>query len=262
MPGVGANLHDHFNTYVAWRCTQPVTINDLAHAARCASCWRRAVCVHAAPGRSVERRHLRRRAGAQRPAPRTARPADQHVRRGAPWSALRTGIKPHPFSAFTISPVHLRPDGRGTVQLKSPDPLGAAGDPVQVSRQRLRFPGADLRHAAGAQDRRAAGAASPIVVEEVLPGAAVPDRRGADRGDPRSAASPTCTRSAPAAWGARSTRWSIRGSGCTASRGCASPTPRSCRRCRRQHQRALDHDRREMRRDDPGGRAGGVRNRA
>jgi hypothetical protein len=23
---------------------------------------------------------------------------------------LRTGIKPHPFSAFTMSPVHLRPD--------------------------------------------------------------------------------------------------------------------------------------------------------
>ena len=42
------------------------------------------------------------------------------------WSALerlRTGIKPHPFSAFTFSPVHLRPEGRGTVRLKSPDPL-------------------------------------------------------------------------------------------------------------------------------------------
>src|SRR5260221_13200250 len=42
------------------------------------------------------------------------------------WSAierLRTGIKPPPFSAFTFSPVHLRPDGRGTVHIKSPDPL-------------------------------------------------------------------------------------------------------------------------------------------
>src|SRR5262249_56145071 len=42
------------------------------------------------------------------------------------WSALerlRTGIKPHPFSAFTLSPVHLRPEGRGTVRIKSPDPL-------------------------------------------------------------------------------------------------------------------------------------------
>ena len=32
---------------------------------------------------------------------------------------------PHPFSAFTFSPVHLRPDGRGTVRLKSADPLAA-----------------------------------------------------------------------------------------------------------------------------------------
>ena len=36
------------------------------------------------------------------------------------WSTferLRTGMKPHPFSAFTLSPVHLRPEGRGTVRL-------------------------------------------------------------------------------------------------------------------------------------------------
>ena len=42
------------------------------------------------------------------------------------WSAyerLRTGIKPHPFSAFTMSPVHLRPEGRGWVRIKSSDPL-------------------------------------------------------------------------------------------------------------------------------------------
>ena len=30
---------------------------------------------------------------------------------------------PHPFSAFAFSPVHLRPDGRGTVRIKSADPL-------------------------------------------------------------------------------------------------------------------------------------------
>src|SRR3546814_376349 len=44
------------------------------------------------------------------------------------WSTkerLRTGIVPHPFSAFSISPVHLRPDGRGTVRLKSADPTAA-----------------------------------------------------------------------------------------------------------------------------------------
>ena len=31
MPGVGSHLHDHFNTYIAYRCSQPVTMNDLAN---------------------------------------------------------------------------------------------------------------------------------------------------------------------------------------------------------------------------------------
>jgi choline dehydrogenase len=42
------------------------------------------------------------------------------------WSTLernRNGVIPHPFPGFTFSPVHLRPDGRGTVRLGSSDPL-------------------------------------------------------------------------------------------------------------------------------------------
>jgi choline dehydrogenase len=30
MAGVGKHLHDHFNTYLVWRCSQKVTLNDLA----------------------------------------------------------------------------------------------------------------------------------------------------------------------------------------------------------------------------------------
>src|ERR1700720_586548 len=30
MEGVGKHLHDHFNTYLLWRCAQKVTLNDLA----------------------------------------------------------------------------------------------------------------------------------------------------------------------------------------------------------------------------------------
>ncbi|MBN8909896.1 MAG: GMC family oxidoreductase N-terminal domain-containing protein, partial [Rhodospirillales bacterium] len=29
LPAVGSNLHDHFNTYLSWRCARPVTLNDL-----------------------------------------------------------------------------------------------------------------------------------------------------------------------------------------------------------------------------------------
>jgi len=35
----------------------------------------------------------------------------------------RDRVVPHSFPGFTLSPVHLRPDGRGTVRLNTPDPL-------------------------------------------------------------------------------------------------------------------------------------------
>ena len=42
------------------------------------------------------------------------------------WSTRersRDAVIPHDFPGFTLSPVHLRPDGRGTVRLGSPDPF-------------------------------------------------------------------------------------------------------------------------------------------
>jgi choline dehydrogenase len=44
------------------------------------------------------------------------------------WSTLERSkdrVTPHPFPGFTLGPVHLAPDGRGTVRLASPDPLAA-----------------------------------------------------------------------------------------------------------------------------------------
>jgi choline dehydrogenase len=120
MPGVGAQLHDHFNTYLVWRCSQPITVNDLAMS--------RLRKVQAAAQYAVNRSGHLSNAGIYagafvRSDPRLEEPDLQINMFG--WSAmerLRTGIKPHPFSAFTMSPVHLRPEGRGTVRIKSPDP--------------------------------------------------------------------------------------------------------------------------------------------
>jgi choline dehydrogenase len=42
------------------------------------------------------------------------------------WSTKersRDAVTLHPFPGFTLTPVHLRPEGRGTVRLGSPDPL-------------------------------------------------------------------------------------------------------------------------------------------
>src|SRR5438093_3005113 len=78
-------------------------------------------------------------------------------------------IRPAPFSAFTMSPVHLRPDGRGTVKIKSPDPL--APPAIQFN-----FLASDndyqvLIYASRLCRKIAAQPAlKPYVVEEVLPG--------------------------------------------------------------------------------------------
>ncbi len=170
MPGVGADLHDHFNTYLVWRCSQPVTINDLAR-----STMRK---VQAAAQYAVSRSGHLSNAGIYAGAlvksdPRLEQPDIQINMFG--WSAmerLRTGIKPHPFSAFTLSPVHLRPEGRGTVRIKSPDPL----DPPAIQ---FNFLASDYDFQALIYGTRlsrkiaAQPALKPYIVEEVIPGPAV-----------------------------------------------------------------------------------------
>ena len=77
------------------------------------------------------------------------------------WSAferLRTGIKPHPFSAFTFSPVHLRPEGRGTVRIKSADPLAPPAIQFNFLASDYDFQALIYGTRLQPQDRRAAGA--------------------------------------------------------------------------------------------------------
>ncbi len=123
MPGVGANLQDHFNTYVSFRCALPVTLNEL----------------HRSPVRKLVAgaQYALRRAGPMagiglyagaftRSDKRLERP-DLQMNMFC-WSTLertKAGVVSHPFPGFSLSPVHLRPEGRGTVRLASPDPLAA-----------------------------------------------------------------------------------------------------------------------------------------
>jgi choline dehydrogenase len=169
MPGVGAHLHDHFNTYLVWRCSQKVTLNDLA-----ASPIRK--LVSGAQYVFTRSGHLSNAgiyAGAfVKSDPRLEQPDLQINMFG--WSALerlRTGIKPHPFSAFTLSPVHLRPEGRGWVRLKSPDPMAPPAIQFNFLASEYDFQaliyGTRLARKIAAQS-----ALKPFVVEEVIPGAA------------------------------------------------------------------------------------------
>jgi choline dehydrogenase len=121
MPAVGANLHDHFNVNLNWRINKAITLNDLEN-----SLLRKArAAVQYALFRTGPMASNGIHAGLfTRSDPRLERPDIQiNI---FEWSTLersKTRVKPHPFPGFTLMPVHLRPDGRGTVRLASPDPL-------------------------------------------------------------------------------------------------------------------------------------------
>ena len=121
MPAVGSNLHDHFNSYVSWRCSKAITLNDLERS----PLRKLAAGVRYALFRSGPMASNGIHAGLfTRSDPRLERP-DVQINLFE-WSTLtrnKDGVVPHPFPGFTLSPVHLRPDGRGTVRLASPDPL-------------------------------------------------------------------------------------------------------------------------------------------
>jgi choline dehydrogenase len=121
MPAVGSNLHDHFGIYLMWRCSKPITMNDLENS------WPRKIMAALRYG-------LRRdgpmaingiRAGVFARSDDSLERPDIQINL-LEWSTLERSINrvvPHPFSGFTLGPVHLAPDGRGTVRLSSPDPL-------------------------------------------------------------------------------------------------------------------------------------------
>ena len=167
MPGVGKNLHDHFNTYLVWRCPQKITVNDMA----LSPALKLKAAVQYAVNRSGHLSNAGIYAGALvRSDPRLEQPDIQINMSG--WSAmerLRTGLKPHPFSAFTFSPVHLRPDGRGWVRIKSPDPLAPPAIQFNFLASDYDFQaliyGARLSRKIAAQP-----ALKPFVSEEVVPG--------------------------------------------------------------------------------------------
>jgi choline dehydrogenase len=121
LPAVGANLHDHFNSYVAWRATKSGTLNDLAR-----SPARKFMAgIQYALSRRGPLSGISTLAGILvRSDPRFDRPDLQmNILLWSIERRDRNGIYAHKWPGFAISPVHLRPEGRGRLSLKSPDPL-------------------------------------------------------------------------------------------------------------------------------------------
>ncbi|HYZ22824.1 MAG TPA: GMC oxidoreductase [Rhodopila sp.] len=170
LPAVGANLHDHFNTHMSWRCTRAITLNDLENS------WPRKIVAGLRYGlfRAGPMATNGIHAGLfTRSDPRLER-ADLQINL-LEWSTLertRDRVIPHRFPGFTLSPVHLKPDRRGTVRLASPDPLAQPRVLFDFLRTdydlRAVITGIRLARSIAAQP-----ALRPYVAEEFAPGPAV-----------------------------------------------------------------------------------------
>lgn len=121
VPTVGANLHDHFYIQLMFRSTEPVTLNDVA---RSRIRQLKAGLQYVLLRKGVLSTNGIYAGAFVRTDPAFERP-DLQINMNA-WSVAtrtRSGMEPHPFPGFTLSPVHLRPEGRGEVRLKSADPM-------------------------------------------------------------------------------------------------------------------------------------------
>jgi choline dehydrogenase len=170
LPAVGANLHDHFNSYVAWRATKAGTLNDLA-----LSPVRKVMAgIEYALGRKGPLAGISTLAGIMvRSDPRFDRPDFQmNIFLWSIEKRDRNGVYAHKWPGFSISPVHLRPEGRGRVSLKSPDPL----EPPKIEFRFLETAhdiDAMLFGMRFARKVAAQPALQPYIDEEVQPGPAV-----------------------------------------------------------------------------------------
>jgi choline dehydrogenase len=170
MPGVGADLQDHFYVRLTFRCTKPITLNDIANSpVRKLIAGLQYLLFHTGPLTS----NGICAGGFARSDPRLERPDIQL--NFSVWSFAernRVGVQPHPFPGFTISAVHLRPDARGSVMLKSPDPLAAPAIRFNFlkSQYDLQALTAGMRLARKITTQPALAA---YVAEELLPGARV-----------------------------------------------------------------------------------------
>jgi choline dehydrogenase len=167
MSGVGANLQDHFNTYCTYRISKNLSLNALHYSlqARLVA-GAQYVFLRSGPmsGNGMYVGAL------VRSDKRLERP-DLQFNISA-WSTIdRTadGIISHPFPGISISPVHLAPEGRGTVRLRNNDPLA----PPEIKFNFLRSE-SDMRvMIAGVRIARSIArqhALQKLMVEETAPG--------------------------------------------------------------------------------------------
>jgi choline dehydrogenase len=118
LPGVGQNLQDHLQVRLIHRCSKPITTNDdLKSVYRKLKMGLRYALFRSGPlaiGINQAGAFVRTHAGVATP--------DVQFHFGA-LSSDMPGAPLHDFSGFTSSVCQLRPESRGTVMIKSRDPL-------------------------------------------------------------------------------------------------------------------------------------------
>ncbi len=121
LPGVGANLQDHFQLSVSYRCSRPVTVNDyvnnplrrIAMGAQYLLFRKGLMATNATMvGGCI-------RTDPSLPAPDAKLQLRLWGRSITGRSRERMGL--HPFSSFLVSVMLLHPDNRGTVRIQSAD---------------------------------------------------------------------------------------------------------------------------------------------
>jgi choline dehydrogenase len=117
LPGVGANLQDHYQVRSVYRCTQPITLNDRAHSLGHKLLMGLEWLLYRTGPLTVG---AGQGAIFARTRPELETPDVQfHI---VLFSADKPGEPLHRFSGFTASVCQLRPESRGSIMVKSADP--------------------------------------------------------------------------------------------------------------------------------------------
>ena len=248
LPGVGANLQDHYVSRISHRVRNAISINQLARGIRLAGQVARFFTMGNGAltfGVTSAQVFTRSREG-------LASPDLQLLFTPASYDPSVFGTLEQE-AGMTVAVCPVRPDSRGTIMASSKDPFAKA----RITPNYLSAPSDGQVLLAGMRKSRAIFAQAPIAqhsVVETLPGPDVDDGRGNAGILPRISERRSIIRSAPAAWARRPDG----GGGFAAARARAGRAAGD--RClgdadvdNGQHQRTDDHDRGERRRDDSGG---------
>jgi choline dehydrogenase len=167
LNGVGQNLQDHLQFRLMYRVSKPITTNDdlrsLAGQARAGLKWLASGTGPLGIGINQGGLFTRVLPGSKTP--------DIQFHFGT-LSADQAGGKPHPWSGCTFSVCQLRPESRGTVEIKSADPFEAPSmRPNYLTAEKDRICAvASIRYARKLAET---AALKPYLVSEYKPGESV-----------------------------------------------------------------------------------------